>query len=181
LELVLPDEKVTFRIGHQHGQSIRSWSAPRGTPRVSPEVVSDTLLRYVPEDRVQVTALTGPPRTIAEWQDRLALEERQGRELVLLRRILGGGGVILLIVIGFDSRGNWIRTLGLLGLCSVMWGVFWAVLCYFGRDHRRAVAVLKAQFPRDASDSEPSCRSDPPQEGRRQPADVGIARIGGPE
>jgi hypothetical protein len=178
LEVVLPDEKVCFHIGHQHGQSIRSWSAPRATPRLSPEVVSDALLRYVPEDRVQVTALTGPPRTMVEWQDRLALQEREGRDLILLRPILGGGGVILLIVIGFDASGNWIRSIGLLGLCGVMWGVFWAVLRYLDRDHLRAIADLEAQVPIDGSDSEPSCLSDPPQDGSRQPADAEIARIG---
>ena len=78
LEIVLPDQTITLRLIHQNGQASRSWSGARGSSTPSPDVVAGILERYVPADRVLVTALREPPRTLAEWHDRHAILERSG-------------------------------------------------------------------------------------------------------
>ena len=93
LEMVLPDQTVKLQVSHPNGQAARSWTGVRGSTLPTPTVVAGVLERYVPSDRVQVTALREPPKTLVEWQDRRALLERHGRDLRSLRWIIVGSGL----------------------------------------------------------------------------------------
>jgi hypothetical protein len=148
IELVLPDQTVTFRIFHQNGQVTRSWSAPRGEPSATPDVLAEALRRYVPEDRVVVSAMSGSPRSIAEWQDRHAMFDRQGRDFVVLWRILWGAGALFIIMVLYDflDRGGY-AAVGMLGLFAVQWGLIWALVRYMERRHRESAAELEVQVP----------------------------------
>ena len=102
---------------------------------------------YVPPDRVQVTSLCEPPRTIVEWQDRRSLLEKHGRDLYQLRWIIAGASGLLALVVLFEFyRDGW-SGLKLLVLCTVAMGLFGAVLRYIERDHRESVTQLGSQVP----------------------------------
>jgi hypothetical protein len=73
LELVLPREASPVRLRFQ--QFSRSWQGPDA------EVVLAFLQQHVPAERVQVTALSGPPRDRAEADRRLADLDRADRQL----------------------------------------------------------------------------------------------------
>lgn len=147
LELILPDQTVTFRILHQNGQTARSWTVPAGVHPASPDVLAEALRRYVPEDRILISALTGPPRSIGEWKDRRALRDRDARDLVRLRRIFWGFGVLSVIIILADFRGRGLAAAGLLVIWIMLWSLVWAVMRYLERSHRDSIAELDSQVP----------------------------------
>jgi hypothetical protein len=109
--------------------------------------VAGILGRYVPGDRVQVTALCEPPRTIVEWHDRRSILELRGNELRSVRWIIAGMSALFVPVILFEFYRDWRSGLTLTVLCTVMCGLFWAVMQYIERDHRANVADLNARIP----------------------------------
>jgi hypothetical protein len=147
LEIVLPDQIITLRLIHQNGQASRSWSGARGSPTPSPAIVAGIFERYVPADRVLVTALREPPRTMAEWQDRRALLEQKGRDLKNLRWILAGTGAFVAFLTLAEFYSNGWSGFKFAILSSVMWGLFWAVLKHIERDHLQSLADIEAQVP----------------------------------
>jgi hypothetical protein len=149
LEIELPDQTVAFRITHQHGQAIRSWSTPRGSDPTGPEVLAEALARYVPTDRVLISALSGPPRTRAEWLARRAQFEKRAREFVVLRRIFLGAGALLVHVILAYAGAGWWPTSVYLVLIAVQWSLFWAILLHAERLEQRSRAELESCIPDD--------------------------------
>ncbi len=80
LELELPRETKLIRLKFE--KFGRSWEGPDA------EVVLAFLQQYVPAERAQVTALTGPPRDRAEADRRLAHLDRADHQLRQGRRAL---------------------------------------------------------------------------------------------
>jgi hypothetical protein len=146
LELELPRPAVPIRLGDQRGR--RNW---RGADA---EVILAYLQRYVPADRIQLTALTGPPQTPGEAERRLEDLDRADRDLQKVRRVV----VVLLLAlcslmafsILTSSHGNpltwdWYRWLPvgafvlILALLGILcWGVF--------ADGRRRVRALRSEL-----------------------------------
>ncbi len=94
-----------------------------------------------------VSALSGPPRSIAEWQDRRTLLGRQGRDLVAMRRTLWGLGAFLAVVVLALFREKGSAAVGMLAMCAIQWGLVWAVVRYIERSHQESIAELDAQVP----------------------------------
>jgi hypothetical protein len=148
LEIVLPDQTITLRVSHPNGQTARSWSGVRGSPSPTPAIVAGVLERYVPGDRIQVTALREPPKSLIEWQDRRSLLERQGRDLRILRSIIfGGGGLSFALLTASEFyRDRW-SGFKFLILCSISSALFWAVMRFFDQDHAESLSSLEAKRP----------------------------------
>jgi hypothetical protein len=147
LELALPGQTITLRISHQHGHAIRSWSGADGSPTPTAQELAGLLERCVPPNRIQVTALSGPARTIAEWQDLRSLLERDGRNLTFLRRIIWIADAFLILIVLAELYRERTSGLKFLALCAIVWGLFWASLRVMERVHRKAVADLESQVP----------------------------------
>jgi hypothetical protein len=148
LVIVLPDQTITLRLSHQNGQATRSWLGARGSPTPSPALVAGILERYVPSDRVLVTALREPPRTMAEWQDRLALLERSGRDFKTLRWIIVGAGALFALLTLWEFYSSGRSGFKFAILSCVMCGLFCAILRFIERDHLKSVSDLEAEMPR---------------------------------
>jgi len=147
LELELPERTVTLRVINQHGRANRSWFGFSGEPAPDPATITAALQQYVPRDRILVTSLSEPPLSMSEWEDRLKILEQRGKELAVLKRIFWGGGAIVLIACLWDSSQGWSTVVGFLMLCSVQFGLFWAVLRYIQADYRATVEELESQMP----------------------------------
>jgi hypothetical protein len=168
LELALPDRTIRLTVGLQNGQASRPWSAPRGSPTPSSAQVAGALQRYMPRDRVQVTALEEPPRTIAEWQDRRSILDARGREVTLI------GGMTLclcllpacLVPMAIVYRGDWILAAAGAVLVFVFLGPLYAV-AYVLRKRRqhRDVAELNAHVPEGWQREGLAANADPSRDG----------------
>jgi hypothetical protein len=170
LELTLPDRTINLTVGLQNGQASRTWSAPRGSPTRSSAEVAGALLRYVPRDRVQVTALEEPPRTIAEWQDRRSILDARGREVTFI------GGMTLvfcllpacLVPIAIVQRGDWMLPAAGAVLLFVVMGPLYA-FAYVLRKRRqhRDIAELDAYVPEEWRRAGLAANADPSRDGSR--------------
>ena len=84
---------------------------------------------------------------MSEWEDRLKVLEKKGNELTVLKRIFWGVGAISLIVCFWDPSRGWTAVVGLLVLCSVQFGLLWAVVRHIEADYRATVEELESQIP----------------------------------
>jgi hypothetical protein len=71
LEMVLPDQTIRLWVTLQHGQANRSWSG------AEPEAISGMLESHVPPERTLISALWGPPKSLAEIKHRQEELNRQ--------------------------------------------------------------------------------------------------------
>jgi hypothetical protein len=146
LELELPQAGRPVRLRSQLGG--RVWGGPDA------EVLLAYLQQHVPADRVQVTALTGPPQTRGEADCRLVDLERADRELRNARRAAGALLLALCALLAFSIltgphgdplAWDWLRwlTAGAGVLAVALQGVVcWAVFA----TRRRRVQVLRSEL-----------------------------------
>ena len=146
LELELPREAGPICLRFQ--KFSRSWEGPGA------EVVLAYLQQYVPADRVQVTALTGPPRDRDEADRRLTELDRADRQLRQARWVVAG----LLLAYGLlqttrflanARRGplawDWFHWL-LLGILCFILGLL-GIACWAAQaDRRRRVRALRSEL-----------------------------------
>jgi hypothetical protein len=139
LELVLPDRTLTLHAR----QDFAAWSGVKGSPKPAPAIVVGLLREYVPADRILETALHEPPATMAEWEDRLEILERRGRDLDWGSRLIWSAGGAMAILL-LTTRGlGWAFAI----LCGIEWGLYMAILRKIMRDHREAIRELESQAP----------------------------------
>jgi hypothetical protein len=146
LELQLPRVTEPIRLQSQRGG--RRWEGPEA------EVILAYLQQYVPADRVQVTALTGPPRDRDEADRRLTELDRADRQLRQARWVVAG----LLLAYGLlqttrflanARRGplawDWFHWL-LLGILCFILGLL-GIACWAAQaDRRRRVRALRSEL-----------------------------------
>jgi len=90
LDLGEPERLVRLQI--LHGQGF--YQSP-----ISSEAITEFLIRHLAADRIQITAMTGPPLSLEECERRLAELNRRTRELRCVRRFLVPFGAITLTVV----------------------------------------------------------------------------------
>jgi hypothetical protein len=146
LELQLPRVAEPIRLQSRHGG--RRWEGPEA------EIILAYLQQYVPADRVQVTALTGPPQDRDEANRRLAELDRADRQLRKSRWVVAGLLLAYCLLqadrfLGAVRRGpldwDWSRWL-LLGILCFILGLL-GIACWAAQaDRRRRVRALRSEL-----------------------------------
>lgn len=146
LELDLPREAKPIRLKFE--KFGRSWEGPEA------EVVLAFLRQYVPADRVQVTALSGPPQDRAEADRRLADLDRADRQLRKERRV---GAALLLAYCSLQTirlltsarRGplswDWFEWL-LIGVLFFLFALLGLALWMGRAERRRRLRALRSEL-----------------------------------
>jgi hypothetical protein len=146
LELQLPRVEGPVRLQFQ--KFGRSWEGPDA------EVVLAYLRQYVPADRVQVTALTGPPQDRNEADRRLAELDRADRQLrkdrwVVLALLLAYCSLQTTRILTSARRGplswDWFEWLAL-GLLFLIFALLGLALWMARAERRRRLRALRSEL-----------------------------------
>ena len=142
LDLQLPGDSKPIRLFRRQGQS--SWRGPEA------DVVALYVRRYLDDDRFRVTALRGPPASVAEADRRLGRLAELQRRLRILSRItwimLAALGIVMFVPWDWNNPVNWGQAdwleLGIkIGAATVTLGMLAAMMIGFvyflNRDLRR--------------------------------------------
>jgi hypothetical protein len=131
LELALPDQSITLAVSVAHGQESANWSGP------AVDVIVRAIEQYVAADRIRVTALHGPPRSVIEADERIAEFDKALRELRYFGRIaLSGGGAVLFGLAVSAIPNGWPQAISLSVMFLVQFSLFWVVLRHIEASRR---------------------------------------------